>query len=592
MNKEKGFNSEGWRILFDYVLHYRREVILLSVLGIISGLANGVVPYLVGLFFDALAGTREFTDTLPSGVMLLITILSMWLGVQLIANVSDWYIGKKQRYIGTHVRSVFMSNAVARIVELPYSFHKEHKHGDFWDRISRASWSVSNTIETLVISLVPQFLSVLIGISVAAYISPLLSVVLIIGISVYIFVLVRILPPIISYQHEGQKIWGESYGLGYDITANYQTVKQSTAEEYESKRIWKQFVEKAVPAWYRVELIWENINFYQRLTVIGTQLLVFLIAIALVQEGSITLGELIALNSYAAMIFGPFITLGYRWQGLQESLVSLVRIHEMLALPGEFDDDGAKRSPAHIEGAVSYEHVSFAYETETGPVVEDISFEVKPGEIVALVGESGVGKSTTLDLLGGYYFPTTGSVRIDGIDTRELSLRALRKNIGVVPQEVVLFNDTILNNIRYGSPRRSKKDVIEAARLAHADVFIDSFPNGYNQLVGERGVKLSVGQKQRIAIARAMLRNPAILLLDEPTSALDIKTEKFISESLNTLMRDRTTFIIAHRLSTVRHANLILVFDKGRIVERGSHDALLLQAGHYATLYNMHVGLS
>lgn len=221
-----------------------------------------------------------------------------------------------------------------------------------------------------------------------------------------------------------------------------------------------------------------------------------------------------------------------------------------------------------------------------------VDFKVHAGEVVAFVGESGVGKSTAISLISGYYFPSKGRVLIDGVDTRKFCLTELRKNIAVVPQEVALFNNTIKSNICYGLPSASEEDIVRATREAHAEDFIVALPLGYDTLVGERGIKLSVGQKQRVAIARAILRDPKILILDEPTSALDSETERKVTEALEKLMRGRTTFIIAHRLSTVRKADRIFVLEKGKIVEEGSHDQLMqIENGNYRHRYELHIGL-
>ena len=225
-------------------------------------------------------------------------------------------------------------------------------------------------------------------------------------------------------------------------------------------------------------------------------------------------------------------------------------------------------------------------------MLDGLNFKVEQGERIAFVGKSGVGKSTTIDLVSGYYFPTKGEVLVDGHDTRKFDLIALRGGIAVVPQEPSLFNDTIMMNIKYGKLKATDSEVVEAAKKARAHEFIEELPEKYSQLVGERGIKLSVGQKQRIAIARAILRNPAILILDEPTSALDAETEKQIAESFDELMKGRTTFIIAHRLSTVRKADRIFVFEKGRIVEEGRHEDLAkLEGGFYKRLHDYQIGL-
>jgi len=241
---------------------------------------------------------------------------------------------------------------------------------------------------------------------------------------------------------------------------------------------------------------------------------------------------------------------------------------------------------------VKFDKVFFNYEITQPQVLTDISFSVQPGQVIAFVGASGVGKSTVISLISGYNFPTEGNVLIDGIDTRKLNLTNLRQQIAVVPQEVALFNDTIKHNIRYGSFDATDEEIFQAAREANIDEFVNTLPEKYGATVGERGIKLSVGQKQRVSIARAILRNPAILILDEPTSALDAKTEKIVTEALEKLMADRTTFIIAHRLSTVRKANTILVFEKGRIVEQGTHQELIAKEnGVYRHLYEYQIGL-
>jgi ABC-type multidrug transport system fused ATPase/permease subunit len=245
-----------------------------------------------------------------------------------------------------------------------------------------------------------------------------------------------------------------------------------------------------------------------------------------------------------------------------------------------------------LKGEFVFENVSFAYQKKQNKIMDGISFKVKPGEIVAFVGESGVGKTTIIDLISCYYFPQKGKILIDGHNIKNLDLKFLRSKIAVVPQEVVLFNDTIKKNITYGSFSASEKKIKEAAEKSYASEFIESFPKKYEQIVGERGIKLSVGQKQRVAIARAILRDPRILILDEPTSALDAKSEKFIQESLEKLMKGKTTFIIAHRLSTVRKADKILVIQNGKIAEQGKHKELInIPNGIYRQFYELQIGL-
>tara|TARA_Y100000310_G_scaffold345189_1_gene462501 strand:- start:869 stop:2665 length:1797 start_codon:yes stop_codon:yes gene_type:complete len=586
--------SRGWKILFRYLLRFKREVVILSILGVISAFANAMIPYLVGQFFDGLVTPEKiivpiFDMQLPVWGFILI----IWVIVQAIANIVDWVNDRTSSRVGIEVNTEYPTRAVAYMLTLPLSFHKEQKTGDTWDKIMRAGGQLSQIIERVVINLTPQLLSVAIGLGIAYTINPLLASILVVGVVIYISMLVKIVPPIVKLQKDGQKAWNTAYGKAYDAVSNYQTIKQSGAEEYEHDRVRDAFVGKASVLWYKVEKIWASISFFQRVTVLVTQLGIFILAAAFVIDGKLSIGSLIALNGYALMVFGPFIQLGYNWQVIQNGIIAIERADDILNLPVENTDRNRTEKLEKAYGNVSFRDVFFSYVKDSGEVLKNINFDVKAGEVVAFVGESGVGKSTAIDLISGYYTPQKGKVLVDGKDISTLDLYSLRKHIAIVPQEVVLFNDTIEMNIKYGKPNATTKEIEQVAELAHCDVFINTFPEKYNQLVGERGVKLSVGQKQRVAIARAMLRDPKILILDEPTSALDIKTEQFIQESLKELMKGRTTFIIAHRLSTVRQADKIFVFKEGSIVEKGTHEDLVrIEGGIYQRLYNLHIGLT
>ena len=514
-----------------------------------------------------------------------------WVIVQLVANISDWINDKERRRIGTFIHAEYPARATAHLLRLPLSFHKEYKTGIIWDRFMRAGSALSNIIEQVVINLAPQFLSVAIGVTIAFLIHPLLASVIVVGIAVYVILLAIIVPPIVKYQRKGNKAWNEAYGDAYDAFANTQTIKQSTGEEYETEKVKRKFINKAATFWYKVEKIWSGIGFYQRMVIAATQLTIFILSVHFIQAGELTIGGLIALNGYAAMVFGPFVTLGHNWQIIQNGIIAIERAEKILAMPLERYRFGKKKNLPPLHGSIEFSKVVFSYK-HGDSVLKNVNFSVTAGEVVALVGESGAGKSTLVDLISGYYFPQSGNVLVDGHKTTDLDLEFLRKYIAVVPQEVVLFNDTIKMNIRHGNQGASDEEIYNAAKEAHANEFIEGFRKKYEQLVGERGVKLSVGQKQRIAIARAILRNPKILILDEPTSALDPKTERAITESLEQLMKGRTTFIIAHRLSTVRKANRILVLSGGNIIEQGSHDELMkIENGAYRHIYELHIGL-
>lgn len=305
-----------------------------------------------------------------------------------------------------------------------------------------------------------------------------------------------------------------------------------------------------------------------------------------VMRGALTMGELVAFLGYIALVIHPLSQVSRVFGIYQQAVASAERVFEILDTEPEVKEiSGAKRMPP-VKGHIQLRDVCFAYD-ESGAILENINLELNPGEVVALVGPSGVGKTTLVSLIPRFYDPTSGSITIDGYPIKEVKISSLRSQIGIVPQETVLFSGTIRDNIAYSKKEASEAEIVEAAKQANAHDFIVALDKGYDTQVGERGVKLSVGQKQRIAIARAILINPRILILDEATSAVDNESEKLIQEAFNMLIKNKTTLIIAHRLSTVRGAHRIVVLDKGKVKEMGSHQELIDQRGLYARLYNM-----
>ena len=308
----------------------------------------------------------------------------------------------------------------------------------------------------------------------------------------------------------------------------------------------------------------------------------------LVQQGEMTVGVLISFVLYTTFIGGSIAGLGDIYSQLQRAVGASERVMEILNEPDERHEDVA---PASLKGDIEYRNVSFAYPTRSEvTTLRNINLTIQSGEKVALVGPSGSGKSTLVSLLMRFYEPGEGSIRVAGMDSRSYPLTAYRRNIGIVPQEVILFGGTIRENIGYGRPGASEEEILEAARLANAMEFITQMPQGLDTVVGDRGVKLSGGQRQRVAIARAILKNPAILILDEATSSLDAGSEKLVQEALEHLMKDRTTVIIAHRLSTIRKADRILVVKSGEVAESGTHDELIrVENGIYRNLLAMQI---
>ena len=368
-----------------------------------------------------------------------------------------------------------------------------------------------------------------------------------------------------------------------DSLLNYETVKYFSAEEREAKRYdgaLKLYENAALKTAYSLAFL----NFGQSLIITAGLIIVMAMAAIGVQNGYLTVGDFVMVNAYMIQITMPLNFLGTVYREIRQGLVDMSEMFDLLEQPAELVDAKSAKKLKLKGGNISIKNIAFGYD-EKRPIIKDVSLEINPGETVAIVGSSGSGKSTIGRLLFRFYDVQKGSIKIDGQDLRDITQTSLHSSIGVVPQDTVLFNDTIYYNIAYGLDNASRSMVENAAKDAQIHDFIMSLPEGYDTTVGERGLKLSGGEKQRVGIARTLLKNPPILLLDEATSALDTETEKEIRQALNNASKGRSVLIIAHRLSTIAHADRIIVLEKGSIIEMGDHENLLLKKGRYYSLW-------
>ncbi len=592
---DKKLTKERLKVTFNAVFYYlkiyKKETILLSILAVVSALGNGIIPYISGHLFDSLISPNSTFSILNFTGSLFVGLLAIWLIIQIITSLADWKIEMSSLVVSNSIWSDYMSRGISRVLLMPISFHEENNANSLVHQFDMSASGINLIFSRVLIKLTPKILSIIVSLVVCYLISPKLLLILISGLIIFSIVIILGVRPLMKFQGEFwdkmNKVWTDFSG----VLENTKTIKNSNTEKYEQDRLNNQFFGFLLPAFIKRSSIRVNMGFYQKFTIIFTQFIIFCFSLSLVLNHQISIGDLLAFNAYTAMAFGPLLELGYEWQDIIGSTVDIYKGEKIFEIPTENYQPKDYIKLDKIDGNISFKNVDFYYHEKT-PVLNRISFEVKSGEVVALVGESGVGKSTMIEILSGYYFPKNGEVTIDNTPIEKMDLNFLRRNIAVVPQEVVLFNDSIKKNISYGSFGISDAELKSVADKTGITEFVEKLSNKWETLVGERGVKLSVGQKQKVAIARAMLRNPKILILDEPTSALDASSEKTITDSLEELMKGKTTFIIAHRLSTVKRANKILVFKNGKIIESGTHLQLLkIKNGEYKRLYELQIGL-
>jgi ATP-binding cassette, subfamily B, bacterial MsbA len=503
-----------------------------------------------------------------------------------LKNFFVWLAGnlgaQLQEYVTRDIRNAVYSH----LQRLPLGFFARTKVGQIISRVVTDTAQVKNVITTLVTqsfqsaALVLAYIVVLLSTSLPLTLIALIVAPLIIG----------ALQPLLKRLRRGYRRLGDDYGdmasVLQEAVTGVRLVKSFRAEPYEERRFLdaSDRYSDGLMRITRVAFLSQPITEF-----LGTLVAVAILWIGarmVLVSGTLQSAQLITFLVIVMRLLQPMKQLSQIPTVAQQALAASDRLFEVLDSPSEPMMDKGTRTVDGFHESVQFESVSFAYEEE--PVLAGVDFIARKGEVVALVGPSGAGKSTLVDLIPRFYEPTGGRILVDGVDTRDIQLTALRSLTGIVSQDTVLFNDTVRNNIAYGvSDRFTDEQIIAAARAANAHGFISELPKGYGTVLGERGTRLSGGQRQRIAIARALLIDPPILILDEATSALDTESERLVQEAIDRLLAGRTVFVIAHRLSTVIHADQILVLDRGRIVERGSHQDLLGLRGVYFRLYSM-----
>jgi ATP-binding cassette subfamily B protein len=566
------------RSLLPFIWQFKGRVLFALGLLLLAKVANVGVPLVLKEAVDALDPQQQEMIYLP--VMMLVAYGVLRLASSVFSELRDALFAK---VIFRSVRRI-ATTIFRHLHRLSLRFHLQRQTGGISRDIERGSRGISFLLNFMIFNIVPTLVEIL-----------LVSVILLINydaifalittgtILLYIIYTLLVTEWRMRFRRAMNEMDSQANNQAIDSLLNYETVKYFNNEGLELSQYDNKLAGWETSA-IRNQTSLSALNIGQGIIIAAGLTALMLLAGQGVIAGNLTLGDLVLVNAYLLQLYLPLGFLGFVYREIRHSLADMERMFKLLQQQEEISDTPGAGELRISQGRIQFDQVYFAYQPER-PILHDVTFEVEAGRKLAIVGASGSGKSTIVRLLYRFYDPQQGRILIDDQDIRTITQHSLREAIGIVPQDTVLFNDTIYHNIAYGRPDAAEEAVFNAARQAHLHHFIQLLPLGYQTLVGERGLKLSGGEKQRIAIARTLLKNPSIVVFDEATSALDSHSEQAIVQEMLAISRDKTTLVIAHRLSTIVDADTILVMDQGRICERGSHAQLLLKGGIYASMW-------
>ncbi|HEX2100654.1 MAG TPA: ABC transporter ATP-binding protein, partial [Candidatus Synoicihabitans sp.] len=563
------------RRALSFAAPFRGIVSIIAGATVFLAAANAVEPLVLKEIFDALAERRDVTD-LANGILLLVG-----LGVfrELANGVSNWLTWRTR--LGLHYR--LLEATVERLHRMPLQMQRSEGVGAIITRLDRSIQGFIGAITQLLFNVFPALIYLVMSVVIMLQLNWKLALVVVAFAPLPAVVAAVATPEQTRRERNLLDRWAKIYSRFNEVLSGIVTVRSFAMEDIEKRRFLDDVAaaNRVVSRGVRLD---SSYGAAGNLVVTLARVCAIGVGGVFVVRGQLTLGTLIAFLGYVGGLFGPVQGLTGIYQTIKRASVSLDEIFGILDVQEHLGDAPGAIDVGSLEGDVVFDNVRFRYAQAGRPQLDGVSFHARPGETVAIVGPSGSGKTTLMALLMRFYDPVEGAIRLDGRDLRELRQSSLRRSIGVVLQDPLLFNDTVHNNIAYGRPEATAAEVIAAARAANAHDLIERLPERYDTIVGERGSRLSVGERQRITIARALLKNPRLIILDEATSALDAESEALVQEALDRLMRDRTTFVIAHRLATVVDAHQILVLMNGRIEESGRHLELMARNGYYASL--------
>jgi len=572
------FDAASVLRMLRYLRPHGRRVLAAVALMIAASLVSLLGPYAIKIAID---------DCIPRGdIRGLAVIAAVLIAAQAVGAVCLWIRIKVMNDIGQGVVHSIRSDIFRRLQELPFSYFDSRPHGKILIRVVNYVNSLSDLLSNGIINLITDLFSLVFIIVFMFVIDARLTLVCLAGLPV-------LAVAVLALKKRQRETWQDLSRKQSNLNAYLHEalsgvkVTQSLARAAENERIFASLGDKWRSSWMRavgtIFLVWPTIEV---ISVLGV-CLVYLCGVSWLKEG-MTVGVLVAFVGYVWRFWSPISTIGNFYTSLVQAAAYLERIFETIDEPASISDAPGSVALPPIRGHVEFRDVRFSYEPGRR-TLDGVSFSAEPGSRIAIVGPTGAGKTTIVNLLSRFYAPDSGAILVDGADIQDVTVKSLRSQMGVMLQDSFLFSGTILDNIRYGRLDAADEEVVEAAKAVHADAFISSLKEGYGTAVNERGIRLSMGQRQLISFARALLADPAILILDEATSSVDTETERAIQKGLDRLLRGRTSFVIAHRLSTIRDADRILFIDKGRILEAGTHEELSELRGAYYGLYaSMH----
>ena len=577
---QEGFNFSHLKRLTKYMKPYKNKITISVVLMLISSFVSLLGPYLIKIALD---------DIIPSGNLINLIILSLIYALSLIL-VSAFM---KQRIltmgeVGQDILVDMRNDLFVNLQTLPFSYYDSRPHGKILVRVVNYINSLSDLLSNGFVNLIADTVTLLITIIFMFCLDYKLALVSLIALPVLIAVMMSLKK---AQRLANQKLSSKQSNMNAYVHESINGIKvtQSFSREEENMKIYEDVCKQYSDSWIDSVklnfLVWPSIDIIS----VASISLIYLFGI-LIFDSSIKVGVLVAFIGYVWRFWAPITNIGNFYNTIINAMAYLERIFETMdEKPLIHDEPNAKILPS-IEGHVEFKDVTFMYE-EDNPILKNIDMNINSGESIALVGPTGAGKSTIVSLISRFYDINEGEILIDGINIKDVTLKSLRQQMGIMLQDSFIFSGTIMDNIRYGKLDATDEEVIEAAKIVQAHEFIMEFENGYYTEVNERGSRLSVGQRQLISFARALLANPRILILDEATSSIDTQTELLLQKGLDELLKGRTSFIIAHRLSTIKNSSRIMYIDDGRIVECGTHDELMSLKGHYYNLYQSQYAL-